>query len=105
MHYAGGSVHNIDEQYHMKMFLLGCKRYNLENQTVPKVRRFVDSMLLEFGLKLESYSYVVFDNENKMKTVFPDVVRVGCFDCYLSKILQHGFTTAKSDTNYVHKPF
>jgi hypothetical protein len=87
------------------MYLLACRSYDLENQTAPNVRKFVDSILLGFDLKLHSRSCVVSDNENKMKAASNDVVRVDCSDHYLSKIWEHAFTTTTSNTGEVQNLF
>ncbi|CAF4114238.1 unnamed protein product [Rotaria sordida] len=51
--------------------------YELENQTSPNIRRFVNSILAEFGLSFDtSSSYVVSDNENRMRCAFVDLKRV-----------------------------
>lgn len=105
VHYGGVSISTIDHRFRSHVFLLACRPYDLENQTAPNVRKFVDLILLEFGLKLHPRSYVVSDNENKMKAAFGDVVRVGCADHYLNKLLQHAFTTASSDTQEVQGLF
>ena len=80
------------------MFYLGCKPYTLDNQKAKNVRIFIEQELSAFGLTLGNHSYVVSDNENKMKAAFSDLNCVGCADHYLSKRLQHAFTDSKADT-------
>lgn len=96
--FCGLSLHYVDDQFMLRMFYLGCKPYTLDNQKAPSVRMFVEHELAIYGLSLGYHSYVVSDNENKMKAAFGDVTRVGCADHYLSKRLQHAFIDTKADT-------
>ena len=96
IHYAGISLHNVNTQFQLQPFVLCCRAYDLENQTSLNFRRFVNSVLTEFGLSLDaSAAYVVSDNENKMCCAFADVKRIGCSDYYLNKILEKTFTNDK----------
>ncbi|CAF4470838.1 unnamed protein product [Rotaria sp. Silwood2] len=96
VHYAGISFHHVNTQFKLNTFILCCRAYELENQTSPNIRRFVNSILDEFGLSFDtSSSYVVSDNENKMRCAFADLKRVGCSDHYLNKILEKTFTDEK----------
>ncbi|CAF1392444.1 unnamed protein product [Rotaria sordida] len=77
VHYAGISFHHVNTQFKLNTFILCCRAYELENQTSPNIRRFVNSILDEFGLSFDtSSSYVVSDNENKMRCAFADLKRV-----------------------------
>ncbi|CAF4834503.1 unnamed protein product, partial [Rotaria sp. Silwood2] len=77
-------------------FILCCRAYELENQTSPNIRRFVNYILDEFGLSFDtSSSYVVSNNENKMRCAFADLKRLCCSDHYLNKILEKTFTDEK----------
>ncbi len=69
----------------------------MDNQTSPNVRKFVDSVFEEFGLRLDSSSFVVSDNENKMKCSFGDVSRIGCSVHYMNKPMGKAFSGAKND--------
>ena len=96
--FCGISLHYVDDQFLLRMFYLGCKPYTLDNQKAPNIRIFIEHELSIYGLSPGSHSYVVSDNENKMKAAFNHVTRVGCADHYLSKRLQHAFTDTKADT-------
>ncbi|CAF4865399.1 unnamed protein product [Rotaria socialis] len=72
------------------------RSYELENQTSLNIRKFVNSILEEFGLSLGLSSYIVSDNENKMRCAFNDVKRIGCSEHYLNKILEKTFTDEKN---------
>lgn len=103
--FCGLSVHFVDDENSLHMFYLGCKPYTLDNQKAKTVRMFIEQELSVFGLTLGNHSYVVSDNENKMKAAFSDVNRVGCADHYLSKRLQHAFTDSKADAAEVQTLF
>ena len=60
------------------------------------VRKFVNGILKEFGLKLGASSFIVSENENKMKCAFNDANRVGCSAHYLNKIIEQTFTDVKN---------
>ena len=96
--FGGFSLRYVDDQFVLRVFYLGCKPYTLDNQKAPSLRMFVEHELFIYRLSLGSHSYVVSDNENKMKAAFNHVIRVGCADHYLSKRLQHTFTDTKIDT-------
>jgi len=99
INYAGISLHNFDAQFKLQPFVLCCRAYDLENQTSLNIRKFVNSILAEFGLSLNvSSSFVVSDNENKMICAFEDLKRIGCSDHYLNKILEKTFT--KKDKHF-----
>ncbi|CAM4975970.1 unnamed protein product [Rotaria socialis] len=72
------------------------RSYELENQTSLNIRKLVNSILEEFGLSLCLSSYIVSDNENKMRCAFNDVKRRGCSDHYLNKIPEKTFTDEKN---------
>ncbi len=95
IHFCGISLHHINNLNQLLSFILACRAYDLENQTSPNVRKFVNQILQEFGLTLSSSSFIVSDNENKMKCAFNDVNRVGCSAHYLNKIMEKTFTDTK----------
>ncbi|CAF3422516.1 unnamed protein product [Rotaria socialis] len=95
-HYAGISLHNVDGKFKLHSFALCCRSYELENQTSLNIRKLVNSILEEFGLSLCLSSYIVSDNENKMRCAFNDVKRRGCSDHYLNKIPEKTFTDEKN---------
>ncbi|CAF4106883.1 unnamed protein product, partial [Rotaria sp. Silwood1] len=77
--------------------VLACRAYDLENQTSPNIRKFINAVLEEFDLVLDSSSFVVSDNENKMKSAFNDVNRIGCSTHYINKTMEKTFTDTKND--------
>ena len=63
------------------------------------VRKFVDDCLSEYCLRLTDDTYVVTDNENKMKSCFQSgTKRIGCADHYLNKLIEHAFTGKHDQT-------
>ncbi len=97
MHFCGVSLRTVDSDFYLHSFCLGCKPYTLENQTAPNIRKFIDDFLLDYGLSLNSNSFIVTDNEPKMLAALRGANRVGCSDHYLNKILEHSFTITKSN--------
>jgi hypothetical protein len=75
---------------------VGCKPYTLENQTAPNIRKFVDDLLAEYGLYLNTNSFIITDNEPKMIAALRGANRVGCSDHYINKVLEHSFTISTS---------
>ncbi|CAF5145503.1 unnamed protein product, partial [Rotaria magnacalcarata] len=63
---CGATVREIDENFYLHSFSLGCKPYTLANQTAPNVRKFIDDLLHDYGLSLNTNSFIVTDNESKM---------------------------------------
>ncbi|CAF5082801.1 unnamed protein product, partial [Rotaria magnacalcarata] len=62
----------------------------------------VDAQLLSFGLTLNNKIFVVTDNENKMRAAFKEkCTRIGCSIHYLSKQLEHSFTSEEIDRTFV----
>ncbi|CAF1306467.1 unnamed protein product [Adineta steineri] len=78
IHYAGIGLHNSNEQFKLLSFALCYRAYELESQTSVNVRRFVNSILKEYGLP------------------FNDSNRIGCSDHYLNKIFEKTFTGANN---------
>ncbi|CAF3437329.1 unnamed protein product [Rotaria sp. Silwood2] len=96
IHYCGISLHHINNSNQLQVFVLACRAYDLNNQTSPSIRKFVNSILEEFGLRLDSSSFIVSDNENKMKSTFNDVNCIGCSVHYMNKPMEKTFTDAKN---------
>ncbi|CAM4844024.1 unnamed protein product [Rotaria magnacalcarata] len=96
IHFCSVTICAIDSDFYLNSFCLCCKPYTLENQTTPNVRKFVDELLLEYGLSLNTNSLIVRDNEPKMIAALRGANRVGCSDHYNNKILEHSFTVSKS---------
>ncbi|CAF4193846.1 unnamed protein product [Rotaria sordida] len=92
LHYCGISLHFTDDNYYLRIFILACKLYDLPNQKAHNIRDFVNTIVEEFGLKLNEDMFVVSDNEPKMACAFKDdTTRVGCSAHYINKILEHAF--------------
>ncbi|CAF1262711.1 unnamed protein product [Rotaria sordida] len=92
LHYCGISLHFTDDNYYLRIFILACKLYDLPNQKAHNIRDFVNTIVEEFGLKLNEDMFVVSDNEPKMACAFKDdTTRVGCSAHYINKILEHPF--------------
>jgi hypothetical protein len=60
----------VDVKFQSQTFLIGCYPYEFENKRAPTVRLFIDNILSDFGLKLDSEKFVMSDNEPTMKCVF-----------------------------------
>ncbi|CAF3377684.1 unnamed protein product [Rotaria socialis] len=58
--------------------------------------KYSDNLLHDFGLSLNTNSFIVTDNEPKMLAALRGVNRVGCSDHYINKALEHAFTSPKS---------
>ncbi len=102
MHFGGISLHHIDQNNQLHVFILGCYPYDENDQKAPTVRAFVDTVLDEYGLKLDDDKYVMSDNENKMKCAFNyKCKRIGCSSHYLNKQLEHSFTSETIDKQTV----
>ncbi|CAF4556800.1 unnamed protein product, partial [Rotaria socialis] len=97
IHYCGATVREIDENFYLHSFSLGCKPYTLANQTAPNIRKFIDDLLHDYGLSLNTNSFIVTDNEPKMLAALRGANRVGCSDHYINKALEHAFTSPKSN--------
>ncbi|CAF3389170.1 unnamed protein product [Rotaria socialis] len=91
---------NIDKMYEKRksQLITLCKSIKSFVITVDfwSERKLVNSILEEFGLSLCLSSYIVSDNENKMRCAFNDVKRRGCSDHYLNKIPEKTFTDEKN---------
>ncbi len=106
IHFCGISLHHINNVNELLSFTLACRAYDLDNQTSPNVRKFVNQILEEFDLVLDSSSFIVSDNENKIKCAFHDMNRVGCSIHYINKIMEKAFTDTKNmDLKEVHDLF
>ncbi|CAF4626641.1 unnamed protein product, partial [Didymodactylos carnosus] len=94
--YCGLALRHVSADFKLYNFILGYVLYDVESQSAPNIRMFVDEQLSLYGLNLNSTVYVVTDNENKMKACFKD----GCIGCsihYLNKQLEHSFTSIEID--------
>ncbi|CAF3356723.1 unnamed protein product [Rotaria socialis] len=58
--------------------------------------KYSDNLLHDYGLSLNTNSFIVSDNEPKMLAALRGVNRVGCSDHYINKALEHAFTSPKS---------
>lgn len=62
------------------------------------IRKFVESKLAEYKLKLSETIYVVTDNESKMVATFKTgSKRIGCSVHYINKQLEHAFNKKEID--------
>ena len=92
LHYCGIRLHFVDDNYYVRMFVLACKLYDLSNQQAHNIRDFVNTVVEEFGHKLNEDMLVVSDNEPKIVCAFKDdTTRAGCSVHYINKVLEHGF--------------
>ena len=102
IHFGGISLHHIDRNNQLHVFVLGCYPYDETDQKAPSIRTFVEKILDEYGLKLDGEKFVMTDNENKMKSTFNfKCKRIGCSSHYLNKQLEHAFTSETIDKQSV----
>lgn len=100
--YGGISLHHIDQNYQLHVFILGCYPYDESDQKAHTVRLFVEGILEEYGLKLDKDKYVMSDNESKMKRAFDNrCKRIGWSSHFLKKQLEHAFTSETIDKQSV----
>ena len=79
--YCGIAVRFVDQSFQLFTFILGCFPYNAPSHSAKHVREFVNQVLEEFKLQLDSTKYVVSDNEPKMIAAFREQCsRIGCAD-------------------------
>lgn len=98
VHYCGIALYHVNSQIKLKNYILGCYPYDRESQSANQIRLFVENKLSEYKLKLNNQTFIVTDNENRMKSAFKDpCTRVGCSIHYLNKQLEHAFTTKEID--------
>jgi hypothetical protein len=103
--YGGVALRHIDTSMRLHNYVLGCYPYDIDtNQSAPNIRAFVEQILSEYGLHLNVNTYVMTDNEGKMKSAFAKehCKRIGCSDHYLSKQLEHSFTSTTIDKENVN---
>ena len=87
----------VDDDFHLQIFILACKLYDLPNQKSHNIRDFVNKTLEEFGLNVNKGMFVVSDNEPKMVCAFNEgATRVGCSAHYVNKVIEHAFESDKS---------
>ncbi|CAF1537198.1 unnamed protein product [Rotaria sp. Silwood1] len=96
IHFCGVTIRATDSDFYLHSFCLCCKPYTPENQTAPNIRKFIDEILSEYGLSLNTNSFIITDNEPKIIAALRGTNRVGCSDHYINKILEHSFTLSKS---------
>ncbi|CAF1483898.1 unnamed protein product [Rotaria sordida] len=96
--YCEISLHHTSNDWKLQCFVLGCYPYDLESHSAINTRKFVESKLSDFGLKLNDSIYVVSDNETKMIATFKsNCQRIGCAVHYINKQLEHGFNKEEID--------
>ena len=97
LHYCGISLHFVDDNHYLRVFVLAYKLYDLPNQQAHNIRDFVNTVVEEFGLEVNEDMFVVSDNEPKMVYAFKDDTRrAGCSVHYINKVLQHAFQLDES---------
>lgn len=102
IHFGGISLHHIDRNNELHVFVLGCYPYDESDQKTPTIRTFVEKILDEYRLKLDSEKYIISDNENKMKSTFNLQCKcIGCSSHYLNKQLEHAFISETIDNQPV----
>ncbi|CAF4555473.1 unnamed protein product, partial [Rotaria sp. Silwood2] len=90
--YCGIALRYVEEYSRLFTFLIGCFPYNAASHSAQHLREFVNKILEEYKLQLDSTKFVVTDNERKMLPAFREQCsRVGCADHYLNKQSQHAF--------------
>ncbi|CAF3071012.1 unnamed protein product [Rotaria sp. Silwood2] len=105
IHFCGVTIRHVDINFYLHSYCLGCKPYTLANQTASNVRKFLDDLLLEYGLSLNENSFITTDNEPKMIAALRGANRIGCADHYINKILEHSFTISNSNCTEVIQVF
>ncbi|CAF4803365.1 unnamed protein product [Rotaria sp. Silwood1] len=99
--YCGIALQYVGEYSQLFTFIIGCFPYNAASHSAQHLREFVNKILEEYKLQLDSTKFVVTDNEPKMLPAFREQCsRVGCVDHYLNKQLQHAF---QSDQIHLNK--
>ncbi len=98
--YCGVALRYVDQEYQLFNFILGCVPYNAASHSAQHLREFVNKLLEEYKLQLDSTKFVVTDNEPKMLSAFREqCTRIGCSDHYLNKQLQHAFESEQIHIN------
>ncbi|CAF4693427.1 unnamed protein product, partial [Rotaria sp. Silwood2] len=99
--YCGIALRYVGEYSQLFMFIIGCFPYNAASHSAQHLRKFVNKILEEYKLQLDSTKFVVTSNEPKILPAFLEQCsRVGCADHYLNKQLQHAF---QSDQIHLNK--
>ncbi|CAF3993551.1 unnamed protein product [Rotaria sordida] len=88
--YCGIALRYIGEYSQLFTFIIGCFPYNAASHSAKHLREFVNKILEEYKLQLDSTKFVVTDNEPKMLPAYREQCsRVGCADHYLNKQHSH----------------
>ncbi|CAF2229394.1 unnamed protein product, partial [Rotaria magnacalcarata] len=90
----------IDQVYSFRKKQLNewCKTINSYVVVIDMwTEKYSDDLLLDYGLSLNTNSFIVTDNEPKMLAALRGANRVGCSDHYINKALEHAFTSPKSN--------
>ncbi|CAF4679182.1 unnamed protein product, partial [Rotaria sp. Silwood2] len=99
--YCGIALQYVEEYYQLFAFIIGCFPYNAASHSAQHLRKFVNKILEEYKLQLDSTKFVVTDNEPKILPAFLEQCsRVDCADHYLNKQLPHDF---QSDQIHLNK--
>lgn len=98
--YCGVALRYVTKDFELFTFILGCFPYNAATQSAQHLREFVNKILEDYKLVLDSTKFVVTDNEAKMLAAFKEqCFRIGCADHYFKKQLQHAFQSEKIYSN------
>ncbi|CAF5190467.1 unnamed protein product, partial [Rotaria sp. Silwood1] len=90
--YCGIALRYVGEYSQLFTFIIDCFPYNAATHSAQHLREFVNKILEEYKLQLDSTKFVVTDNEPKMLPAFREQCsHVGYVDHYLNKQLQHAF--------------
>ena len=88
----------MNRNWRLQCFVPGCFPFDFESSSAINIRKFVESKLAEYKLKLNETIYVVTDNESKMVTTFKSGSRrIGCSVHYINKQLEHAFNKKEID--------
>ncbi|CAF3010371.1 unnamed protein product, partial [Rotaria sp. Silwood2] len=98
--YCGIALRYVGEYSQLFTFIIGCFPYNAASHSAQHLREFVNKILDEYKLQLDSTKFVATDNEPKILPAFREQCScVGCADHYLNKQLQHAFPSDQIHLN------
>ena len=104
--YGGIAIHYFDNKFGLNTFVLCCKAYKLPSQYANNIRLFTENELQSFSLEIKNNTYIVCDNENKMRAPFRhNAVRIGCSAHFLNKIIEHALTLPTIGCDDIQKTF
>ncbi|CAF5183039.1 unnamed protein product, partial [Rotaria sp. Silwood1] len=99
--YCGIALRYVGEYSQLFTFIIGCFPYNAASHSAQHFREFVNKILEEYKVQLDSTKFVVTANEPRILPALREQCsRVGCADHYLNNQLQHAF---QSDQIHLNK--